>query len=211
MPDVRAWGGQLSPVFQADLVTSARQELTGTFPLDENGFPIYNAIALSGGGSNGAFGAGILNGWSKADTRPDFKIVTGISTGALIAPFAFLGPEYDEKLKTVFTTTRTRDIMERSGFIKILFQSEAVANFLPLVRLIKANFDDNLLKAVATAHNEGRRLYVGTTSMDAQKLVVWNMGTIANSGRPDALDLFQNIILASSAIPGIFPAYSRRC
>ncbi len=204
MPGVRAWGGQLNQTFQADLVTSVQQEPAGVFPLNDKGFPIYHGLALSGGGSNGAFGAGILNGWSKAGTRPDFKIVTGISTGSLIAPFAFLGPEYDEQLKTVFTTTHTRDILERLSLFKIL-RSDAVTNSLPLIRLIEKHFDDDFLKAVARAHNQGRRLYVGTTHMDAQSLVIWNMGAIANSGHPDALELFQKIVLASSAIPGVFP------
>ena len=111
MSGVRAWGGQLSPAFQADLVASIQQEPAGVFPLDGSGYPIYHGLALSGGGSNGAFGAGILNGWTQAGTRPDFKVVTGISTGALIAPFAFLGSGYDEQLKTVYTSTRTRDIL----------------------------------------------------------------------------------------------------
>lgn len=95
MSGVRAWAGQVDPDFQADLINSVKQEPVGAFPLDDNGRPIYHALALSGGGSSGAFGAGILNGWSKAGTRPDFKVVTGISTGALIAPFAFLGRDHD--------------------------------------------------------------------------------------------------------------------
>jgi predicted acylesterase/phospholipase RssA len=205
MSGVRAWGGQLNPDFQADLVTSVQQEPSGAFPLDEDGYPIYHGLALSGGGSNGAFGAGILNGWTNADTRPDFKVVTGISTGALIAPFAFLGSGYDAKLKTVFTTTQTRDILERLNIFRIIFQGEAFAHTTPLKQLIETHFDADFLQAVAAAHNQGRRLYVGTTHMDAQTLIVWNMGAIANSSRPDALDLFQKIVLASSSIPAAFP------
>ena len=205
MSGVRAWGGQLNADFQADLVASIKQEPAGVFPLDENGYPIYHGLALSGGGSNGAFGAGILNGWSKAGTRPDFKVVTGISTGALIAPFAFLGPGYDEQLKTVYTTMRTRDILERLNIFRIIFQGEAFAHTTPLKQLIETHFDADFLQAVAAAHNQGRRLYVGSTHMDAQTLMVWNMGAIANSGHPDALDLFQKIVLASSSIPAAFP------
>mgnify|MGYP001824897574 FL=1 len=121
MPAVCAWAGQFDPDFQADLELSVQQEVPGTFPLHDDGYPIYHALALSGGGSSGAFGAGILNGWSAAGTRPDFKIVTGISTGALIAPFSFLGPGYDEQLKTVYTTTQTLDILERLNLFRILF------------------------------------------------------------------------------------------
>ncbi len=205
MPAVRAWAGELNPDFQADLVASVKQETPGTFQLDEDGYPIYNALALSGGGSSGAFGAGILNGWSDAGTRPNFKVITGISTGALIAPFAFLGPEFDEQLKTVYTTTRTHDILERLNIFRILFRGEAFARTTPLKHLIEGHFDRDFLRAVAEAHNQGRRLYVGTTHMDAQTLVVWNMGAIANSGHPDALELFQKIVLASSSIPAAFP------
>jgi predicted acylesterase/phospholipase RssA len=205
IPDVRAWIGQVDPVFQADLMTSVKQEAVGDFPLDEAGLPVYNSLALSGGGSSGAFGAGILNGWSKTGTRPDFKLVTGISTGALIAPFAFLGPDYDKVLKTVYTTMNTRDILEVLNIFKILFKGESFAVTTPLKKLIEKHFDADFLEAVAAAHNRGRRLYVGTTHMDAQTLVIWNMGAIANSGHPHALELFQKVVLASSSIPAAFP------
>lgn len=205
MLGVRAWGGQLNPDFQADLIHSMKQEPTGAFPLDELGQPIYHGLALSGGGSNGAFGAGLLNGWSEAGTRPRFKVVTGISTGALIAPFAFLGRDYDEQLKTVYTTTQTGDILERLNVFRILFTGEAFARTTPLKRLIQHHFNAEFLAAVATAHKQGRRLYVGTTHMDAQALVVWNMGAIANSGHAGALALFQQVVLASSSIPAAFP------
>ena len=205
MPAVRAWATELDPDFQADLGESVRQEVRGMFQLDKDGYPIYNALGLSGGGSSGAFGAGILNGWSEAGMRPNFKVVTGISTGALIAPFAFLGPDYDEQLKTVYTTTQTGDILERLNIFRILFRGEAFARTTPLKQLIETHFDAGFLRAVAAAHNKGRRLYVGTTHMDAQTLVVWNMGVIANSGHPDALELFQQVVLASSSIPAAFP------
>jgi len=205
MPGVRAWAGQIDTDFQADLVSSIAQEPPGAFPLDDSGYPIYHGLALSGGGSSGAFGAGVLNGWTQSGTRPSFKVVTGISTGALIAPFAFLGPEFDRQLKTVYTTTRTSDILEMLNIFRIIFQSEAFASTTPLKKLIETHFDIDFLKAVAAAHNQGRRLYVGTTHMDAQTLIVWNMGVIANSGHPDALDLFRKVILASSSIPAAFP------
>jgi predicted acylesterase/phospholipase RssA len=205
MPPVRARAGHLDPDFQADLVLSVKQEPPGAFPLDASGYPVYHALALSGGGSSGAFGAGILNGWTDSGTRPDFKVVTGISTGALIAPFAFLGPAFDEQLKAVYTTVQTRDILERLNIMRILFEGEAFARTTPLEQMIETHFDENFLAAVARAHSLGRRLYVGTTHMDAQTLVVWNMGAIASSGDPDALQLFRKIVLASSSIPAAFP------
>lgn len=205
IPDVRAWGGQHSASFQADLVASIKQEPDGLFTLDDNGHPIYNGLALSGGGANGAFGAGILGGWTAAGTRPQFKVVTGISTGALIAPFAFLGAAYDEQLKNVYTTTRTHDIVQRLNIFNILFASEAFTYTTPLKQLIEQNFDAAFLRSVAAAHNQGRRMYIGTTHMDAQRLVLWNMGAIANSTHPDAPALFHQVILASSSIPAAFP------
>jgi hypothetical protein len=176
MSGVRAMGGQLSPDFQEDLVASIRQEPVGAFPLDENGKPVYDALAISGGGSSGAFGAGILNGWTRTDTRPTFKIVTGISTGALIAPFAFLGPAYDKQLKTVFTTTRTQDILERVNIFRILFRGEAFTRTTPLEYLIETHFDAAFLHAVAVVHNQGRRLYVGTPTWMHRR---WSSGTWA--------------------------------
>ena len=205
MSGVRAWAGQLNPDFQADMIASIKQELDGAFPLDDSGYPIYHGLALSGGGSNGAFGAGVLNGWTAAGTRPDFKVVTGISTGALTAPFAFLGSGYDDELKTIFTATQTHDILEKLNIFRIIFQGEAFARTAPLKQLIETQFDADFVKAVARAHNQGRRLYVGTTHLDAQALIVWNMGAIANSDHPDALELFQEVVLASSSIPAAFP------
>jgi hypothetical protein len=204
-PSVRAWSGQISKEFQADIIRSGREEPEAEFPRDENGIPIRNALALSGGGSNGAFGAGFLNGWSANGTRPDFKVVTGFSTGALIAPFAFLGSEFDEQLKQAYTTTRTENILQRLNIFKILFKSEAVNSTGPLKQLIQERITADLLRAVAAKHDQGHRLYIGTTHMDAQRLVVWNMGLIAKSQSAGALDLFHKVILASTSIPVAFP------
>ncbi len=202
MPDVRAWSGQVAPHFQADIVeaVAARE-----FSRAENGVYRYDGIALSGGGSNGAFGAGFLVGWTKAGTRPSFKLVTGISTGALIAPFAFMGSDYDAQLKELYTTISTADLVIRQGLLRIIFRSEAATLTDPLQRLINRNINGVILQAVATEHDRGRRLYIGTTHMDAQQLVIWNMGLIAKSGHPDALDLFRQVLLASASIPGAMP------
>ena len=168
----------------------------------------YAHLALSGGGANGAFGAGYLNGWTGTGTRPVFKIVTGVSTGALMAPFAFIGPDYDQALRKFYTTTSTRDIFLLGSTFGLLWQlvaGEALADTRPLQAMIANHVDAELLRRVAEAHQRGRRLYIGTANLDAPRFVVWNMGLIASSGRPDALELFRKVMLASASIPVAFP------
>jgi len=160
----------------------------------------YSLLAISGGGANGAYGAGLLNGWSKSGSRPVFKVVTGISTGAIIAPFAFLGSQYDAKLKEFYTKYSTKDFVR----MRIPF-SNSFLSTRPLKRLIERYFDAELLKEIAGEYNKGRRLYVGTTNLDAQRLVIWDMGKIASIGGDKALKLFRKIILASASIPIAFP------
>ena len=205
IPGARAWGGIVSEDFMDDLVLSRKQESPGQFAVDDDGWPIYDMLALSGGGATGAFGAGFLNGWSETGERPDFKLVSGISTGALIAPLAFLGAQQDELLKSVFTSVETENILEKLSLFAIIFRSESVATTGPLKALIDQFFDEEFLQKVAQRHNQGYRLYIGTHHMDAQRLVVWNMGLIANSSHPDAPELFRNIVLASASIPVVFP------
>ena len=202
MSNVRAPGGSVSAHLQADIVQSIEQELPGYFAGD-NGQRKYNALALSGGGSHGAFGAGFLVGATESGYRPRFKLITGISTGALIAPFAFLGPEYDHQLKEAFTTVNTKSIMEVSA--GSIFGGESFATTGPLASLIEKYFNEEFMRAVAAAHNQGRRLYIGTTNLDTQRLIVWNIGLIANSDSPYALELMQKVILASASIPAAFP------
>jgi len=205
IPGVRAWGGILSEDFQTDLIESRQQEAPDQFPRDKYGNPVYDALALSGGGATGAYGAGFLNGWTKAGDRPDFKMVSGISTGALTAPIAFLGSKYDDLLREFFTTVETDSILQRLSLVTILFQSESFASTAPLKKLLDRHFDLAFLRKIADRHNQGYRLYIGTHHMDAQRLVVWNMGLIANSNHPDAAELFRNVILASASIPIAFP------
>jgi len=205
MPGIRAWGGKFSPEFQRDAVESLRQEQAAGLVGGPGTLRQYAILALSGGGADGAFGAGFLTGWSDAGTRPAFKLVTGISTGALIAPFAFLGDDYDEELEEVFTTTSTRKILNFNSIFSILFRSEAFADSKPLQDLVAEHIDEKILRAVADRHNQGHRLYIGTTNMDAQRLSVWNMGMIANFGTPQALELFRKIMVASASIPIALP------
>ncbi len=160
-------------------------------------------LALSGGGANGAFGAGVLYGWTEEGTRPNFRIVTGISTGALIAPIAFAGSEYDEKLHA-YTTVETKDILDTLGILDFLFK-EAYAETKPLADLIGQTVDEEVFRAVAVEHVKGRRLYIGTVNLDFRRFVVWDMGAIASSGHQDAMKLFHSVMLASASIPGAFP------
>ncbi len=202
--NIRAVGLRLSPDLQADLVQSLRDESEAIYCKNVKGEPSYCTLALSGGGGYGAFGAGFLNGWTDSGTRPTFKIVTGISTGAIIAPFAFIGPKYDQALKTGFTTITDDDIYTPKGLLAVL-GDESFMDSAPLAATIAKWVDDAVIEEVAKAHAEGRRLFIGTTNMDRQEFVVWNMGAIASSSDPDAPDLFRKIILASASMPGIFP------
>ena len=208
MPEVRAWGGQISPAMQRDLEESYAQESRQDFPVGPDGLIHYAHLTLSGGGANGAFGAGFLNGWSSTGQRPVFKIVTGVSTGALMAPFAFLGAAYDGALKQFYTTSSSGDIFGQASLLRMisqLFFGEALADTGPLASLIARHVDADFLRQVAQAHRQGRRLYIGTVDLDSMSFVVWNMGLIAQSERPEALTLFRRVMLASASIPIAFP------
>ena len=164
-----------------------------------------NLLALSGGGDNGAFGAGLLVGWSQRGDRPVFDQVTGISTGALIAPFAFLGTDYDPTLKILFTQVSPDDIYKERGKLGVLF-NDALADAAPLKKLIDKTVDSEMLQRVANEYqNRGRLLLIGTTNIDSGSLVLWNMGRIAAVGTPESAALFRNVMLASAAVPGAFP------
>jgi len=166
--------------------------------------PPASFLALSGGGDKGAFGAGLLNGWSATGKRPTFKLVTGISTGALIAPFAFLGPDYDAKLKDFYTNSTRDDLIRMRSLISAL-TDDAIADTAPLRAMLKKNVDRPMLDAIAAEYVRGRELWVSTTNLDANRRVIWNMTRIASSRDPRALDLFHDVMIASAAIPGVFP------
>lgn len=166
--------------------------------------PPANFLAISGGGDDGAFTAGLLNGWSAHGSRPEFKLVTGVSTGALIAPFAFLGPAYDAQLKQLYTDVTPADILKpRSLWAAIT--SDAMADNAPLFAQLEKTVDAAMLKAIAAEYAKGRLLMVATADLDARQAVLWNMTKIAAAGTPEALHLFRSIMLASAAIPGAFP------
>lgn len=159
-------------------------------------------LVLSGGGQDGAFGAGILGGWTAAGTRPDFGVVTGVSAGALMAPFAFLGSRYDELLARDSTSLSSADVFEMGGVKDALFST------WPLRKFLEKKVTPDLLREIAAEHARGRRLLVVTTNLDAGRPMVWNMGAIASQGDAQALQLFRDVLLASSSIPGLFPPVS---
>ncbi len=161
-------------------------------------------LALSGGGSNGAFAAGLLVEWSNLGTRPLFHVVTGVSAGALAAPFAFLGRQYDSELKDLFTQISKDEIVTMRPRVVALF-SDSMADPEPLKALIRRHINLELMKAIAIEHRKGRRLFIGTTYVAASRLMIWDIGTIAASGAPQALELIQKIFLASASMPIMFP------
>ena len=198
----RAISGQDNLFFEEDALVSEQQyrEHNGHSNTEKLNLSL---LVLSGGADYGAFGAGLLNGWSESGKRPQFKLVTGVSTGALIATFAFLGPAYDQFLKEAYTTVEAEDIFS-ARYFSFLWK-DSLVDTTPLAGLIRRFITDEVMQEVAEAHTQGRRLWIATTNLDADRLVIWNMGKIAQSGHPDALEIFHKIVLASTSIPGIFP------
>src|SRR5580704_2308146 len=161
-------------------------------------------LALSGGGADGAYGAGVLNGWTAAGTRPRFSVVSGVSTGALIAPFAFLGPAYDATLREIYTSGIAESLLDRPSIAHALFGSGLFGN-TQLRELVARYVGQDMLAAIAAEHAKGRNLLVVTTNLDTQRTVIWDMGRIAAIGSPQALDLFRDVLAASASIPVVFP------
>ncbi|HNX91223.1 MAG TPA: patatin-like phospholipase family protein, partial [Candidatus Omnitrophota bacterium] len=201
MGDIRVVAGAVDSELQRNIVASVKEEAPGDYPAAANGEKIYPVLAISGGAANGAYGAGLLKGWSEEGSRPKFKIVTGVSTGAIIAPFVFLGKEYDDEMEKLYTTMSTKDVMSFKGPIRVLM-GDSMASNKPLEKQIQKMINDNFLARIAAEHKKGRRLLVGTTDLDAQRFVIWDMGAIAARGDKK---LFSKVILASAAIPVIFP------
>lgn len=155
-------------------------------------------LALSAGGADGAFSAGLLGGWSAGGTRPNFAVVTGVSAGALVAPFAFLGSRYDDQLRTILTTITDADLFEDARTPTSLLDT------WPFLNLLEKQITPQLVADVAAEHRRGRRLFVVTTNLDAARTTVWNMGAIAARGDDAAVKLFRDVLLASASLPGIF-------
>ena len=171
-------------------------------PAGRSGRPKY--LSLSGGGEAGAFGAGLLVGWSATGTRPQFDLVTGISAGSLIAPFAFVGSEADPDLRKLFDGSVASRLNGKRSFLSAFF-GQSVLSAAPLRETIDEYVDAELLQKIAERHRRGAKLLVVTTNIDAERSVVWDMGAIAASGHPEARDLFATVLAASASIPGVFP------
>jgi predicted acylesterase/phospholipase RssA len=206
--NIRAWGDSYSE----NMELSAQQSMKQMVKANNGHLPsVLNSLALSGGGADGAFGAGLLYGWSKTGKRPTFHLVSGISTGALMAPFAFLGSKYDSQLKMLYTTLSDEQIYVLNNPLSIIFSyikpvlKPSIASNAPMKKLMEKMLNQEMLDDIGKEHLKGRRLFIGTTQLNAERLVIWDIGAIALSKNPDALNLVHKILLASSALPGIFP------
>jgi len=205
---IRFWGDEAP----ADIDASMRQMVSQYAKANKayfdvhSQYPVMSYLALSGGAYDGAFGAGLLKGWTQTGQRPPFALVSGVSTGALIAPFAFVGPSEDTRVETLFTKTNSEGIFE-SGLMTLLkgiFGGLSVTQTTPLEAMIERNVTSAVMKAIAKRHQEGNRLYIATTNIEARRSVIWDIGAIASSGNPQALLLIHKVMLASSSVPGLF-------
>ncbi|MGL6073479.1 MAG: patatin-like phospholipase family protein [Fimbriiglobus sp.] len=163
-----------------------------------------NILALSGGGSFGAYSAGVINGWTRTNERPTFDVVTGISTGALIAPAAFLGPKYDELLRKFYTEVERKDVLRFRNLATIPFR-DAAASSAPLRKILETHITSEMLDEIAIEHRKGRRLYVATMNLDDRRSVVWDLGEMACRKEENRASMVRDVILASCSIPGVFP------
>lgn len=201
---IRFWGDVLPEHIDADATLRAAYRAADSHGA-VSGVRRLDFLAVSGGGEDGAYGAGVLNGWHARGTRPQFEIVTGVSTGAPIGALAFLGPSRDAQLRSAYTEVATDRIMRKRSVLAVLFGANSLADDRPLAQLIAQTVDERMLDEIASEHRRGRRFFVGTTNLDAQRPVIWDMGAIAASAHPERLHLFRSVLLASASIPGIFP------
>ncbi len=203
IPNSRHWlDRDLTPFIQ-DVIKDDMREREALTKAEKptDPLPPANLLAISGGGDAGAFAAGLLAGWTAHGNRPEFRVVTGISTGALVAPFAFLGSRYDDVIRSIATSVGPEDVFHTRNVLTGL-ASDGMADSQPLSRLVAKYVTAAVLAAVATEYAKGRVLQIGTTDLDSGRPVTWNMGAIASSEAPGALDLFRKIMIASMSIPG---------
>ena len=206
IPNARFWPDTQGAALAQEGAQALRRELAAAGDLTRgvDSLPSAYFLAVSGGGDDGAFGAGLLCGWSDSGKIPSFKLVTGVSTGATIAPLAFLGRPYHDRLQALYTTIKPDDVAEKRGLYGALF-GDALADTTPLSHLIARYVDDQMVADIAREYGKGRLLLIGTTNLDQQRPIIWNIGAIAASARPGARELIRKIVLASAAIPGAFP------
>lgn len=201
IPLARYWGDEV-PAFSTEWLNSSDEQLraanSGVMDCE------HHYLAISGGGARGAYGAGLLCGWTAAGNRPEFSVVTGISTGALIAPFAFLGPDYDHIVQEVYTSVSTDDLIETRSKLKTI-SGDSAAEPSGLRAMIAKSFGEDEMARVAVEYRRGRELLISTTNLDARRPVIWDIGRIASSGDPKSLQLIRDVMLASASIPGAFP------
>ncbi|MEL7174533.1 MAG: patatin-like phospholipase family protein, partial [Pseudomonadota bacterium] len=203
---LREWGGgideaRLLAVREEVMARARRMHATA---IEEGTRPTETVLALSGGGADGAFGAGVLAGWGERGDRPEFDVVTGVSTGAIIGLFAFLGPDYDATLREFYTAYATDDLLEPAPF-SALTGGSALSDTSLYNSLIERFIDEEIVAALAREAEAGRILLIGTTNLDAARPVIWDVTAVARSGHPEAITLIRDLVRASSAIPGLFP------
>jgi len=197
IPQARYWADATPPDIEDRIAKVVRQRRSA-------GLTGMTALAMSGGADNGAFGAGVMNAWTERGDRPEFATVTGVSTGALVAPFVFLGPKYDAEMKRLYGGIPTDEIIRLRSVFRVL-PSGSVVDTTPMAEIISGYITEGFLAEIAAQHARGRRLFVQTTNMDAQRPVLWDMGAIASSGAPQAEALFEDVLLASASVPVAFP------
>jgi len=203
MPDMRHYTDKPVSLFmRKSLVDSFKDE--GKLEYLADGIKTYPVLLIGGGVSNSAYGIGLLNGWLKQGSRPVFKIVTGYSSGSIIAVATFSGKDYEDRLAELFLSISTKDVIRQKNILNILFGNSLYSSTL-FAKKIDDLVDEGLMARIAQEHAKGRRLYVGTTDLDAQEFVIWDMGALASIGGPDSLKLFRKIILASCSFPATLP------
>jgi hypothetical protein len=204
MPDIRYYEGKPDSfsMMRQSLVDSFKDEGKSDYLVDD--IKTYPVLIIGGGVSNSAYGIGLLKGWSEEGSRPVFKIVTGYSSGSIIAIAAFSGKDYEDRLADLFTSISTKDVVRQKSIFGILFGDSVYSSAL-FAKKIDDFVDEDLMAKIAGEHRKGRRLYVGTSDLDAQGFVIWDMGALASKGGLDSVKMFRKIILASCSFSAMLP------
>lgn len=203
MPDLRYYEDKpVSFFMRQSLLDSFKEEGKSDYLVD--GIKTYPMLIVGGGVSNSAYGIGLLNGWLKNGSRPVFKIVTGYSSGSIIAVATFSGKDYEDRLAKLFLSISTKDVIRQKNILSILFGDSLYSSAL-FAKKIDEIMDEGLMARIAQEHAKGRRLYVGTSDLDAQEFVIWDMGALASIGGPDSVKMFRKIVLASCSFPATLP------